>query len=263
MRQSGSWSVLREFFRSRGTGALRQFGYQIHKLPQTTSFDYEAVRPLATYAPWNKDPEFQATYNSVKANTLVDLYRCWELWCLVEQSSKVPGSILEVGVWRGGTAALLCRKAQLCGIQDPVYLCDTFRGVVKADARDRSYRGGEHSDAARQAVESFICGQLGLENARILEGIFPDETGHLIRDPVFRLCHIDVDVHKSAQDTFRWVWPRMSVGGIVVFDDYGFEGCDGVTEVVEHELRGQKDRIVLHNLNGHAVIVKITGSNAA
>src|SRR5271166_796487 len=215
-----------EWLKSRGTGALRRLGYQIHKLPQTTSFDYEPVRPLATYAPWNKDPEFQATYNSVKENTLVDLYRCWELWCLVEQSSKVPGSLLEVVVWRGGTGALLCRKSQLCGIQAPVYLCDKFRGVVKATARDHSYEGGEHSDASRKTVENFFRG-LGIENARIIEGIFPDETGHLIRDSAFRLCHIDVDVHQSAQEAFHWLWPRLSLGGIVVFDDYGFEGCDG------------------------------------
>ncbi len=246
-----------EWLKSRSTGALRQLGYQIHKLPRTTSSRYEAVHPLATYAPWNKDAQFQATYNSVKANTLVDLYRCWELWCLVEQSAKVPGAILEVGVWRGGTAGLLCRKAQLCGIHDPVYLCDTFRGVVKADARDHSYDGGEHSDASRQIVENLICSQLGLDNAIILEGTFPEETGHLIGDPALRLCHLDVDVYKSTQDAFEWVWPRVSPGGIVIFDDYGLEGCDGVTEFVEREQRGQKDRIVLHNLNGHAVIVKI------
>jgi O-methyltransferase len=48
----------------------------------------------------------------------------------------------------------------------------------------------------------------------------------------------------------------MCDSGIVVFDDYGFFGCEGVTAFVDRELRGQPRQIVLHNLNGHAVVVK-------
>ena len=41
-----------------------------------------------------------------------------------------------------------------------------------------------------------------------------------------------------------------------MFDDYGFFGCEGVAAFVDRELRGQPGQIVLHNLNGHAVVVK-------
>ncbi len=188
---------------------------------------------------------------------LVDLYRCWELWSLVAQSVKTAGAILEVGVWRGGTGSLLAKKAKLCGISEPVYLCDTFEGVVKAGANDPGYTGGEHSDTSRDLVQSLIRDRLGLDNARILQGIFPDDTAHLIpADTAFRLCHIDVDVYQSAKEVFGWVWPRMSAGGIVVFDDYGFFGCEGVARFVDGEQRSEPGRVVLHNLNGHAIIVK-------
>jgi hypothetical protein len=65
----------------------------------------------------------------IQRNTLVDIYRCYELWTLVEQTSKLAGGIMEVGVWRGGTGALIARKALIAGVEDPVYLCDTFQGV--------------------------------------------------------------------------------------------------------------------------------------
>jgi O-methyltransferase len=48
----------------------------------------------------------------------------------------------------------------------------------------------------------------------------------------------------------------MVSGGIVVYDDYGFQRCDGITKYVEEQIY-DKDRIVIHNLNGHAVILKL------
>jgi O-methyltransferase len=241
------------------SGGLFRMAYlMIRRMPRSVSV-YELVAPLATYAPWSGDPGFELVFSAIKPNTLVDLYRCWELWSLLEQTTALSGGILEVGVWRGGTGALLCRKAKLCGISDPVYLCDTFEGVVKAGHKDTVYTGGEHSDTSRHMVEDLL-GKLGLDNARILQGIFPDATAHLIPENAgFRFCHIDVDVYQSAKDVFDWVWPRIGSGGIVVFDDYGFVGCKGVTTFVDREIRGQPGRVVLHNLNGHAVVIKAAG----
>jgi O-methyltransferase len=90
-----------------------------------------------------------------------------------------------------------------------------------------------------------------------LVGIFPDETSKIVTDDNFRFCHIDVDVYRSAKDIVGWLWPRLVIGGIIVFDDYGFESCDGVARFVNEE-RNKKDRIVIHNLNGHAILIKIS-----
>ena len=48
-----------------------------------------------------------------------------------------------------------------------------------------------------------------------------------VADRRFRLAHIDVDVYQSAADVLDWVWPRLSPGGVVVFDDYGFPATPG------------------------------------
>ena len=72
----------------------------------------------------------------------------------------------------------------------------------------------------------------------------------------FSFVRIDVDVNRSAKDVMSFVWPRMAVGGVVVFDDFGFDTCDGIAKLVA-EYRGNRDKIVLHNLNGHAILIKI------
>ena len=67
--------------------------------------------------------------------------------------------------------------------------------------------------------------------------------------------HIDVDTRRSAQEVAEWVWPRMPVGGVIVFQDYGFHRTGGIAAYVD-ELRGQPGLLVIHNLNGSALVVK-------
>lgn len=240
----------------------RQSAYSIAKGVALPFVRREAVRsgahamsfPISTYAPWQADPDFRRVHQAIRRHTLVDEWRCHELWSLVAELRDVPGDILEVGVWRGGTGALLAASASKHGLDGTVFLCDTWHGVVKTGEIDTYYRDGKHDDASRETVERLVE-RLRLRNVELLAGVFPDETGARIADHTFRLCHCDVDVYLSAADVLEWVWPRLSAGGVVVFDDYGFPACPGVTRLVD-EQRGLPDRLVLHNLNGHGVIVK-------
>ena len=240
----------------------RQSGFSIAKGVALPFVRGEAVRsgahemayPVSTYAPWQVDPGFRRVHRAVRKNTLVDVWRCHELWSLVGELRDVPGAIIEVGVWRGGTGALIAACAADLDIDDTVYLCDTWEGVVKTAAVDTYYRDGKHDDTSLEIVQQLLD-QLNLTNVDCLQGIFPDDTGDKIADKTFRLCHIDVDVYRSAKDVLEWVWPRLSPHGVVVFDDYGFPACPGVTQLVD-ELRMLDDRLVLHNINGHGIVVK-------
>ncbi len=216
---------------------------------------YGTVVPQADYAPWDLSKEFLELFRAIESHTKVDIYRCHELWELLEQCTHLSGDVLEVGVWRGGTGALLAAGARrIWGGERTVYLADTFRGVVKAGDRDDYYRGGEHADTSQAVVEDLLR-QRRLTNTVILPGIFPDETASAIEDRTFCFCHIDVDVYQSAKDTVEWVWSKMPVGGIVVYDDYGFYGCEGVTALGREERR-HTDSVFVHNVNGHGIRIK-------
>jgi O-methyltransferase len=215
---------------------------------------HEMAYPISTYAPWESDQDFRHVYQQVRKNTLVDVWRLYELWAVVGELADVPGAILEVGVWRGGSGALMAARAAALGIEDQVYLCDTWEGVVKTGALDTYYRDGKHDDTSLGIVERLLA-DMRLDRVECLQGIFPDDTGDKVADQIFRLCHIDVDVYQSAKDVLDWVWPRLSPQGMVVFDDYGFPACPGITQFVD-EQRMQADRLVLHNINGHGLLVK-------
>lgn len=237
-----------------------RLGWEVSRIPKSVRRDpvpeYQPVRPYAVYSPWNVDAEFIEVRRQVQDNTLVDVYRSYELWQLMAQAAKLEaGSIIEVGAWRGGSGALLATRARRLGLTDRVYLCDTFTGLVKIGPKDSHCTTGLLSDTSLDLVEDLVYRRLSLDNVTILQGIFPNDTGAAVENERFRLCHVDVDVYQSAKDVVEWIWDRLVPGGIVVFDDYGFRSCDGVTRYVNEQMAAP-DRIVLHNLNGHAIFIK-------
>ncbi len=228
----------------------------VTRKPRGKGDPYEPVSLGSTYAPWLQDHEFNETWEVVKNYTLVDKHRCFGLWQLVAEAAKLRGAIVEVGTWRGGSGALIAKRAALVGIKDTVYMCDTFKGIVKAGKRDPFWKNGNLSDTSERTVMKVVR-MLGLSNVKLLKGVFPDETGRQLAGRRFRLCHIDVDTYQSAKEAAEWLWPKLVIGGIMVFDDYGGASSSGVTAYV-NERRGSKDVLFVHKLNGHAIIVKMS-----
>ena len=215
-------------------------------------FIHQQIIPFATYSPWEKDSEFGEVYEIIRDFTLVDKYRCYELWDIVRQVAHLQGDIIEVGVWKGGTGALIAKAAEI-NDKASVYLCDTFEGVVKAGEHDTNYKGGEHADTSRQIVEGLLT-KLEIQNTEILQGIFPDDFRAKMEDKPVKFCHIDVDTYGSALGVFEFVWPRLVTGGAVAFDDYGIWGCEGVTKMFNELVISNGFKI--YNLNGHGIIIK-------
>ena len=217
---------------------------------------YSAIHPFADYAPWINDQDFNKVFESVKDNTLItERLRMYELWQLSFEVKDLDGDYIEVGAWRGGSGALIATVANHHSSRSKIFLCDTFEGVVKASENDNAYKNREHSDTTKEIVLELI-NKLGLTNVEILKGIFPDHTGKEIESNKFKLCHIDVDVYESAKSITEWIWDKMVEGGVIIYDDFGFRRMQGVTLFVESQ-RMKRDRLVIHNVNGHGIIIKI------
>jgi len=227
-------------------------------LSRIDSMPHSEVLPLATYSPWEKDAIFNKVYEVAKDFTLVDKYRMYELFQLSSQAAKVDGVFLEVGVWRGGSSAVIQAALENVDANKKFYIADTFQGVVKAGSdKDTFYHGGEHSDTSVDFVKNLFS-KVDKKLPEILIGIFPDDHKSLdIENLAF--VHSDVDAYQSTKDIIEWCLPRMSKGGIIVFDDYGFRGCEGVTEYVNDLIKNppiNENYSFIHNLNGHAILIR-------
>jgi O-methyltransferase len=182
-----------------------------------TSRAHSLVISYATYSPWLDDSEFQMVYQKIASHTLKDIHRLYELYILANQVSDVEGDFIEVGVWRGGSGAFLGIIANK--FDKKTYLADTFTGVVKSNDLDSYYSNSEHNDTNIDYVNSLLS-KFALKDVYLLKGVFPEETALLLNVRKLAFVHIDVDVYQSAKDVWDYVLPFLSIGAVVVLNDY-------------------------------------------
>lgn len=84
---------------------------------------HSVLLPKATYSPWMGDRDFRAAYAAVEKSTLVDVYRCYELWQLVAETAKAgAGDLLEV----------------VCGGEEPAHSSQCAAAQTERAARSAS-----------------------------------------------------------------------------------------------------------------------------
>ena len=110
-----------------------------------------------------------------------------------------------------------------------LYLFDTFKGMPETDSKQDLHKKGDFADTSAQAVAQFVGHQ---DLCIVREGFVPDTFAGLGSAQI-ALAHIDVDIYKSILDCLAFIWPRLTVGGFVVFDDYAFASCPGARSAVD------------------------------
>ncbi len=135
-----------------------------------------------------------------------------------------PGAFVEIGVYKGGSAAVLYEIAQQQ--QRRLYLYDTFAGMPVAQPGLDSHRIGDFADCDAETVKRLF------PRATVVQGIFP-QSCRLTHRSRIAFVHADADQYESTAAVCRVFPPLMVPGGMILFDDYrGLAGC--IKAVDEH-----------------------------
>lgn len=160
---------------------------------------------------------------------------------LMQTTSSVPGHVAEFGVYKGHTALVLARTMQSQGMDKELYLFDSFRGLPTTITElDGDWKPGTFSDTS---VELLMRLMAPYSFATIVPGFFAECFPQY---PALTLsfCHVDSDLEVSVRECCEYVVPRLSPGGIIVFDDYGFPSCRGAKAAVDAFFAHRGEHIV-------------------
>jgi O-methyltransferase len=131
---------------------------------------------------------------------------------LVMAASAAPnGPVVEVGVYKGGSAYALAEVARCRRPACALHLFDTFTGIP-LQGHDDERKIGDFDDAVLAEVKKCI------PDAVFHVGIFPQTLPDDLRDIGF--VHVDCDQYETYRACIDLLFPRMLTGGIMVFDDY-------------------------------------------
>jgi len=94
----------------------------------------------------------------------------------------------------------------------------------------------------------------------LLAGWIP-ERFPAVADRRFAFVHIDVDLYEPTRDSLAFFYPRMSAGGIVVCDDYGFTSCPGATRAVDEYLADRPEKMIALSCGGGFLVKGVATSD--
>jgi len=213
--------------------------------------DNDFYHPL--FSPWIGFGDFPTFHRCAVHHTIVSPDRCYMLYSLARQALSLTGDFWECGVYKGGTAAMLAELiARMASARKHhLRLFDTFSGMPDTDREKDLHQRGDFADTSLEGVRSVVGHD---EIVSYHQGFIPD-TFKGLESSQIALAHVDVDIYQSVLDCCRFIFPRLTYGGFMVFDDYGFPSCPGARAAVDEYFR-ETTAYPLVLPTGQAVIFK-------
>lgn len=139
--------------------------------------------------------------------------------------AMVPQVYFEFGCHSARTFSSVVRAANYFRMdQMKFYAFDSFEGLPKTEINaDGVFQTGEFSTPVQDFINKVKRGTgTILEKEYIIKGFFSDSlTSDLQkRMPKVGIVHIDVDLYSSTKEVLNFVKPMLTVGTVILFDDY-------------------------------------------
>jgi hypothetical protein len=167
-------------------------------------------------------------------------------------ANRVPGAVLECGVWRGGSMVAAAKRLIQLGATDRhLYLFDTFEGMPPPTQYDTDVHGNEAATLLAEsnrtqalAGEPSVWAYASLDTveAAIQSTGYPSELCHYVVGKVedtlpaqapdqVGILRLDTDWYESTLHELTHLYDRLADGGVLLIDDYGhWQGARRATD---------------------------------
>ena len=152
---------------------------------------------------------------------------------LISKFSKIDGSIIECGVWRGGMAGGI---AEVLGSEREYYLYDSFEGLPKAKEVDgitalewqENTGGDSYYDNCKAEIEwaQKAMKKSKAKNVNIVKGWFDETIPKFKSANPIAILRLDADWYDSTMVCLEHLFPLVNKGGLIILGDYyAWDGC--------------------------------------
>jgi len=217
--------------------------------------------------------EYKKLMVGVKKSNLTYLsykkLRCLLSTLLEVESNAIDGCFVEAGCALGGSAILLAKLAQSRqiriydvfatipppSIEDPDEVHQRYREITGGASEgingDRYYGYEENLlDKVKSNFRKFDLDPDG-ENIKLIQGLLEQTLD--LESPV-ALAHIDVDWYEPVMVCLERIFPKVSVGGSIILDDYYDWG--GCKKAVDKFFTGKEHAVIFSDKYGSMKITK-------
>jgi O-methyltransferase len=176
--------------------------------------------------------------------------------------NRIPGAIVECGVWRGGSIMASALALLKHGdVQRDLFLYDTFEGMSAPTSRDKTYDGKTAADQLRadsEKTEVWCYASLDEVKRNVLSTKYPSNKVHFVQGKVedtipgiipeqIAMLRLDTDFYESTKHELTYLYPRLSKHGVLIVDDYGH--WQGARAAVDEFFMERKINLLLHRID--------------
>lgn len=169
-------------------------------------------------------------------------------WQMLERIQKVPGAIIECGVFKGTSFMRLAIMRKMLGMEDAAKLIgfDVFSDDYPTTAHQEDNLQRDHwintaGPSSISADQLKDCmNRAGLSNYQLVIGDATTTIPSFVQDhPGLRvaLINLDIDFYEPTMTALETFYPIVSRGGIILLDNYAGEGTSG------HSLHGDTSAV--------------------
>jgi O-methyltransferase len=192
-----------------------------------------------------QDADFLEIFKQCKPYTMTSIERMYALHNAVKYiiQNKIEGDFVECGVWRGGSSMMIALTLSKFGANNrKIYLYDTFEGMSDPTENDIDFRGGNAESLLNQNINdkensvwcladlqdvqnNMTLTKYPLTNIEFVKGKVEDTIPKTISDNI-ALLRLDTDWYESTAHELKYLYPKLSLKGVLIIDDYGhWKGC--------------------------------------
>jgi len=200
---------------------------------------YKAFRFLDQAFRPDMEEEFKEIHKKCKRYTITSVQKMYSLYSAIKYvvQHTIPGDIVECGVFKGGSAMIMALTLnKMNDLERKLYLYDTYAGMTKPAKGDTNYRGEDVESIWRQSQRkdynewcyapleevknNLYSTGYPKENFMFIKGKVEETIPAVIPDTI-ALLRLDTDWYESTYHELLHLFPRLSVHGVLVLDDYG------------------------------------------
>jgi len=164
------------------------------------------------------------------AHTMVGVLRLQNVLELAQRAidEGIPGDFIETGVWRGGCCILMRGVLAANAVTNrKVYVADSFAGLpppntakFPQDKGLKLHKMPELTVLLDEVRANFDRYGLLDDQVVFVKGFFSD-TLPALQVESFAVIRLDGDMYESTYVALECLYPKLSIGGFVIIDDYG------------------------------------------
>jgi O-methyltransferase len=206
---------------------------------------------------WLSDEEFLKVWSLFPHGGRNIHERKFNFFNIAKSIRNIPGDLAECGVFHGGSSHLML--AATSETDKHLHGFDSFEGLsdpseVDLPLKDYTFKWKKHD--MRFDIEKTHT-NLSQHQARytLYKGWIPERFFE-VANRKFSLVHIDVDLYEPTKAALEFFYPRLSIGGVIICDDYGSEACPGAKKAMDSFFSDKPESSVVHLTTGQGLVVR-------